>query len=398
MSRPSFILESFFFPGAPVHHQFSLDSSRSITVHYNEPVAERTTMARPWLLSLLILISVSISGTASTFFHRPTTATLPASISNATITANTTTTSIPRWKQQLPGPLQQRSTLQRILIPTSPGHYTQVYLLGTSHVSNDSSADVQLLLNHILPDVVFLEVCEQRADMLAPPMEFDTNTTFWEKVAVVSKNGMTRASAVGTVLLTTVQQDYAKSLGVELGSEFRVAYEYCLKSHPTILILGDRPLRITLVRAWESLSWWGKVRVLAGLAWNSIRRTDPNELREWMQKILMEGETDVLTESIAELRKHFPTLERVILQERDAYMACKLYQTCRMLPRQYNHSIVAIVGAGHVTGICQWLTNTTTNKSPEEILEGLVQTKKWGDAPSVRPLVTDVTQLSMRHV
>jgi len=146
---------------------------------------------------------------------------------------------------------------------------------------------------------------------------FETNTTFWEKVKVVRQSeGMTRASALGTVLLTTVQHDYAESLGVELGSEFQTAHQYCLASSPIICILGDRPLQLTLVRAWESLRWWGKTRVVFGLLWNSIKRQDPQELRDWMQKILMEGETDVLTESIAELKRHFPSLERVILSER----------------------------------------------------------------------------------
>ena len=116
-----------------------------------------------------------------------------------------------------------------------------------------------------------------------------------------------------------------------------------------------------------------------------------------MQRILIEGESDVLTESIAELRHHFPSLERVILQERDAYMACKLYQCCRILPRRENHTVVAIVGAGHCPGICSWLVNSTESRTPEEILSTLVVTKKW-NRDMVQSLITDVTQLTMRHV
>jgi len=226
--------------------------------------------------------------------------------------------------------------------------------------------------------------------------DFESNTTFWERVALVRQSeGMTRASALGTVLLTTVQHDYAESLGVELGSEFQVAHDYCLQNPPIICILGDRPLQLTLIRAWESLRWWGKTKVVLGLLWNSVKRQDPQELREWMQKILMEGETDVLTESIAELKHHFPTLERVILQERDAYMACKLYQCCRILPRRENHTVVAIVGAGHVHGMCTWLTQPS-NQTPEEILSPLIVSKRY-KREDVQPLVTDVTQLTIRH-
>ncbi len=139
-----------------------------------------------------------------------------------------------------------------------------------------------------------------------------------------------------------------------------------------------------------SLRWWGKTRVVLGLVWNLLKRQDAQELREWMQTILVqEGETDILTTSIQELKRHFPTLERVILQERDAYMACKIYQSCRALPRRENHTMVAIVGAGHVRGMVRWLT-VPSNQTPEEILSPLVTTRT-GSFDEVQTLITDVT-------
>lgn len=310
--------------------------------------------------------------------------------------SNATNETIPIWKQLLPPPLNSRKTLHRILIPLSASTHATVFLLGTSHVSNDSSADVRLLLQEASPDVVFLELCDQRTPMLKKtPIQPSTNVTFWQKVQQLqTTSGMSKGSAIGTVLLTQVQDDYANSLGVELGGEFKAAWEYCLMTKP-IVILGDRPLQITLVRAWESLHWMGKVKVLIGLVWSSLQKPNPEELRAWMQKILQDGETDVLTESMAELRKSFPSLERVILNERDAYLACKLYQTCRFLDRSRDQIIVAIVGAGHTIGICEWLTNGN-GQSPEEILRERVQTKKWsGD--DLEPLVREVTQLPVEN-
>jgi len=297
---------------------------------------------------------------------------------------------MPEWKKVLPHPLPLRRTLERILVPFANGNAVELFILGTSHVSNDSSADVRVLLESTAPDVVFLELCDQRIPMLAPKSLGDVplNCTFWDRVKTVQESsGMSRGSAIGTVLLTQVQDDYADSLGVELGGEFRAAWEYCEKHNP-ICILGDRPLKITLCRSWESLSWWGKARCLAALIWSSFQKPDPQELREWMQNIL-EGDSDVLTESMAELRKSFPTLDRVILRERDAYLACKIYQTCRHLQRSRNHTMVAIVGAGHGPGIRDWLTNGN-GQTPEEILRGIVETKNMKD---VNSLVNDVTQL-----
>jgi pheromone shutdown protein TraB len=311
---------------------------------------------------------------------------------NNTIVSNYT---IPDWKSILPYPLPNRRTLERINIPLTSGTKVTVFLLGTSHVSNDSSLDVRLLLQAAKPRVVFLELCDQRINMLAPSKEelgFPTNASFWDRVSILQEaSGMSKASAMGTVLLTQVQDDYADSLGVELGGEFRTAWEYCQNYRP-ICILGDRPLKITLVRAWESLSWWGKIKCMVALVWSSLQKPNPEELRAWMNSILG-GDSDVLTESMAELRRYFPTLERVILKERDAYLACKIFQTCRYLNPQENHTMVAIVGAGHCKGICQWLTEGN-GQTPEQILSEIISTKSENN---IKSLITEVTQVPYYH-
>ena len=396
------------------------------------------------------------------------------------------------WRRQLPSPLCNRTkTLQRIVYKymhvledgensgrkgavqvleqddrnsgscdstiNDDDIVIELYILGTAHVSNDSSRDVSLLLDTLQPSLLFLELCDQRLPMLfsnPPPKREDdsvldeedpasstattsnsteNNTTVWgrffgkrPRMPFVGGNGRNRRKTarkelsqeqqqqqqsmygMASALLTNMQEEYADSLGVELGGEFRVAYQYWINtSMPTTtamnvlsgmtpppppsnskchMILGDRPLWITLRRAWESLRLWGKVRLIVGLALSTFQKPNPDELRKWMESILNhaddEDQKDLLSESIAELATHFPSLERVIIQERDAYMACKLFQICdhllqlqsqqqRQRQRQQVHQqrsnkpikIVAIVGAGHVKGICQWLTNSTMSMS-----------------------------------
>lgn len=378
-------------------------------------------------------------------------------------TRNASCNDIPLWKQQLPFPLNNKTkTLQRILIPggdypngrgisASIGCDVEVFLLGTAHVSKDSSRDVRQLLESVEPDAIFLELCHQRLNLLEASdeivqeeLETDTEKSirnsnethgFWNQCRGVFRFGRrkkdgdnknnkhidTRSfSSIASSLLSNMQGEYADSLEVELGGEFRAAYQYWKKVVPTgatsyrkvhrvhnvHMILGDRPVTLTLTRAWESLQIWGKVKLMFGLIVSSLRKPNPDELREWMEKILY-GDTDLMSESVKDLAKHFPTLAEVILKERDAYMACKLHQTCRRLlaagsrtrgKRRYR--LVAIVGAGHVEGICRWLTtggslttistvpssSTTSSKtsddispqppeSPEDILSKLIQIK-----------------------
>lgn len=302
------------------------------------------------------------------------------------LTKNNTTrpevsASLPNWKRNLPAPLCDKGpkTLQRLRLGTSI-----IYLLGTAHVSNDSSAETALLLGAVDPDCIVVELCDARVPLLEGGSEKEqneTNKSFWEKVKLNQETtNSTRLQSICTLLLTSVQQDYADDLGVELGGEFRCAHQYWLGKKNCHLILGDRPLSLTLVRAWESLSFFGRTKVMLGLLWSSFRKPNPEELREWLRSVLRD-ETDVLTESFVELRRHFPTLYTTIIEERDAWLAAKIVQTVRALQNARREStIVAIVGAGHMPGILQWLTAPPKNATtPEEILKPLTLTKKWAN-------------------
>jgi pheromone shutdown protein TraB len=360
---------------------------------------------------------------------------------NDTINATNININIPEWKRRLPAPLNNKTkTLQRIIVPGPQNRKVEVYLLGTAHVSKDSSRDVRLLLETIEPNVIFLELCDGRVGMLiAPPPSATTTPTTDETnntgTTTPTKKGFFRrlfrrgpkqppsseASSkpqpksmytAAATLLTNMQQDYASSLGVELGGEFRVAYDYWehhRKNRRLHMILGDRPLYLTLTRAWESLRLWGKIKLLIGLLLSTFQKPNPDELKAWMESILSDDSGDLLTESIAELAQHFPTLEEVIIRERDAYMACKLYQTCRELltaaaasrntnnndNNHHNYKMVAIVGAGHVEGMCQWLTNPpATGGTPEEVLSRLIQIKKGIPEEDQRYLAHDVLEVN----
>ena len=342
---------------------------------------------------------------------------VPASTVPASHVPNSTKCS---WRTSLPTQLQSKGpkTLQKICLEN-----TDIYLLGTAHVSNDSSKDVRLLLNAIHPDCIFVELCDARISLLvggednihvtvdddagktlttnSTTNEQKKNHSLWNRMRDTQEaQGGSRLQALSTVLLTSVQEDYANELGVELGGEFRCAHDYwknCAvlddnnnNDRRPHLVLGDRPLHLTLVRAWESLGWWPKIKVVAGLVLSSLRKPNKKEIREWLEAVMRE-ESDVLTESFQELRKHLPTLYTTIIAERDAWLAAKLTQTCWALSRKavaetaYSNDptgrrtvVVAIVGAGHVPGICEWLTtarNQTT--TPETVLAELVTTRRW---------------------
>jgi len=95
---------------------------------------------------------------------------------------------------------------------------------------------------------------------------------------------------------------------------------------------------------------------------------------------------DVLTQSIEDLSRHFPTIKETIITERDTYMTCKLLQTARVLGAATvedgkERVIVTIVGAGHCPGSVERIQRVQKGSegSRRDMIDGLrdvVETKK----------------------
>ena len=313
------------------------------------------------------------------------------------------------WRLNLPTTIRDRQHFKRLVIDD-----TEVYILGTSHVSADSCDDVRILMNHLKPDVLFIELCPQRIpilfqendDLKIDEGKLDENAGFFETMKNLQSNGMSRAGALSTILLTKVQGDYADKLGVKVGQEFKEAYECAVSQNqqaPAVphtgvsgagcrVVLGDRPVRLTLVRAWESLSVFGKIKLVLYLIWSSLKQPSEEELKKWMEDIMKDG--DLLTASIKELSEAFPSIGRVIINERDAYMFAKLKQTASLGSRR----ILAVVGAGHCEGICRLVTNEKLGNQPvdtQNLLQSIIETKEWkvSNSEEMKALTTDVIEL-----
>lgn len=275
-------------------------------------------------------------------------------------------------------------------------------------MSRTSCEDAQLLMDHVRPDCLFVELCSQRVGLLLPPHQTTTTTSSEETNSVQHRqHGMSPISQKSAILFAKIQSDYASKLNVTIGGEFKAAFQSALRqqrefwnsrqssnyvnskvhpraNRPCAIVLGDRPVRITLLRAWESLRIFGKMKLVLALLWSSIRQPSEKELREWMESVLNDrtGKSDLMKKAMDELAKSFPTLKRVIIDERDDFMVAKIKQTAELLA--YNGSddvggervMVAVIGAGHCSGVLNKLLDTTSGQMPEEVLASITKTKR----------------------
>ena len=223
-------------------------------------------------------------------------------------------------------------------------------IVGTAHISRKSADLVKEVIESEKPDVVCVELDEKRFKALSEKNR-------WENLDIKT---IIRQKQLSTLLVNLVLSAYQKKLGEKLGvtpgtelleaantaKELNIPIELC-----------DREVRITLRRAWHSMSFWQKMKFLfsgvAGLF-------EKQELTE--EKLTELRSKDVLSEMMEELGKAMPILKRVLVDERDSYLAEKILRTS-------GNKIVAVVGAGHVNGIIKYLTsNSSTDLTEIEII------------------------------
>ncbi|CAG0921649.1 unnamed protein product [Notodromas monacha] len=242
-----------------------------------------------------------------------------------------------------------------------------VYLIGTVHFSRESQEIVKEVISRVRPRVVVLELCRERRALL----DIDEETLL-ENAKNINIDAILHAvrtvgvfSACLHVMLLKISAEVTKVCGMAPGGEFRCAASerICVlkarKLGRCILNLGDRPIDITLKRAFHSLSCWRKLKLLYHVLFQSEKITQDD-----VNKCLR---PDAVKDVMEELTKEFPELCKVFIDERDLYLAHSLQiaaskefvHSCFSVPGQARelmdepHAVVGVVGMGHVQGIVE---------------------------------------------
>lgn len=252
-----------------------------------------------------------------------------------------------------------RSVLMLNCDSSTDGGICDVYLVGTAHVSAESCQEVEAVIKFLKPEVVFLELCSGRVGVLTP--QNLKVPTMGEMVEMWKKN----QNPFG-ILYSWFLAKVASKLEVFPGAEFRVAYEEAMKYGGKV-ILGDRPVQVTLRRTWAKMPLWHKTKLVYSLLFQAVFLPKPEDLVKMLKEM---DDVDMLTLVIQEMSKQFPTLMDTLVHERDQFMSSMLLKVARE-----HNSVVAVVGKGHLPGIKNcW-------KQPIEVKELL-------SMPSPKPLIS----------
>jgi len=209
-----------------------------------------------------------------------------------------------------------------------------IILVGTAHVSQESVELVNLVIEQEQPDGVCVELDAKRYEAISHPNR-------WESLDLKE---IIRQHQLSTLIVNLVLASFQKRLGDKLGvlpgTEMLEAIRMAEK-HNVPVTLGDRDVRVTMRRAWRNTPFWRKSLLMSSLLLSIFDTTEVSE-----DEIRNLKKQDVLSEMMKELGEEVPTLKVALIDERDRYLAKKMVEAP-------GTRTVAVVGAGHVEGICQ---------------------------------------------
>jgi len=227
-----------------------------------------------------------------------------------------------------------------------------VRVVGTAHVSEASAAEVESVIEAEQPDVVAVELDENRYRQMKgeDPEDLDPKELL---------RGSAAFQFLAYWLLSYVQKRLGDQFDVDPGADMRAGIDTA-EAIGAGVALVDRDIQVTIQRFWAGIGLREKLRLLWELAVGMAGFGGEGEEIE-LEELT---DTDVVSVMMEEFRQFSPTAAATLIDERDAFIAHNLHEL-----RQSGVDVVAVVGAGHEAGVNDYLDRPET-LPPMESLTG----------------------------
>lgn len=205
-------------------------------------------------------------------------------------------------------------------------------LIGTAHVSKASISEVENAIEEQKPDSVAIELDEIRLKNMQ-------DKESWKKMDIIEilrkKQGFL---LLANIVLSAYQKRMGEDAGIKPGDEMAAAIKKAKElGIPEIMV--DRPVAVTLRRAWAKNSFMGKCKLLSLLVATAFSKEEVSETE--IENLKQSSEMDTMMQEIS---AYLPAVKEVLIDERDFYLASKIW-SC---PQK---NILAVLGAGHLPGV-----------------------------------------------
>jgi pheromone shutdown-related protein TraB len=219
----------------------------------------------------------------------------------------------------------------------------EIRIIGTAHVSQSSVDEVRTAIDEYQPDVIAIELDPSR---FAALKKLARDPTVDDVLEIKNFNTL-----LVQWLLAYLQRKIGFDVGVEPGAEMKAAIEEADKRGIPIGLV-DRDIRVTLLRFWNSLGFFEKIKMFWTLIVSIVEIDSGKEIDIEALK-----DQDVIDVVMEEFRRFSPNGSRALIDERDAFIA---HQLVLLKAQRPEGKILAVIGAGHRKGISAFLENPAT--------------------------------------
>ena len=223
-------------------------------------------------------------------------------------------------------------------------------ILGTHHVSAESANAIKHTFATLAPKHICVELDKGRLQGLLS-----------HEKPKISARLIPRIGLFGFLFLLVgryVQKKFGKIARLEPGVDMKTAVDLA-RTNGLRLGLIDRPIEQTLRRMSQQFTFKEKMRLTYDLTIGFI----------FGKKVKIDMKTvpdsDVLTQVLSAVKDRYPSFYNVLIDERDYYMAQRLWILHQKFPTE---NLLAVVGAGHEPGIKRYLelfAKQSKNNPPE---------------------------------
>lgn len=224
----------------------------------------------------------------------------------------------------------------------------EVILVGTAHISQQSVVLVEEIIEQEQPDVVCVELDAERFKAMREQQK-------WEELdlkQIIKDKKLMFLTA--RIALSTFQKRMGSYTGVKPGAEMAAAIEAAERIGAEV-VLCDRNVRTTLVRAWRKTPWYKRMGLGAMVAGGMFQKTEVNE-----EELASLRESQNISTVLDEMGEVLPDVKSVLVDERDTYMSYEIQQA-------QGKKILVVIGAAHKPGIEAKLTTPISKDAIDEI-------------------------------
>ena len=230
-----------------------------------------------------------------------------------------------------------------------------IHLIGTAHVSKGSIDEVTDAIREEKPGMVCVELDQGRYSAI-------TQHNSWEQLNIskVLREGK-GFLLLANIALASFQRRLGSELGVKPGEEMLAAINTA-KELDIPFSLCDREVQLTLRRAWANCGLWSKCKLLAALLSSAFvsEKLSADEIENLKNSTELDG-------MMQELADYLPAVKETLIDERDRYLAVKIWKAAQ----QTEGGTLAVIGAGHLRGIQAHLEKITGGEAAPTSLADL---------------------------